>query len=241
MPFRQTVLPQFRDADPDGLVGLRGCMRNFQDIHTWFLHSLGKGNDVLPEKYGAAWVYTRYHVAIDGKLDYEDSVRLTAWVEPDRWPIFVTYNMLLEQHGRIVSRGKAETCVVSLAKRRPVLLSAVEWPEGLAEEIPSDIPPFIGLEKTAEGMEERYRREVRFADLDKSSHMTNLRYIEMFQDAYGSAFWDRLNPRQMEISFLSQCTEGETLSVYSREETDAVRLAALHADGSVAAVALFGR
>ena len=59
MPFAQTVMPQFRDADEDGLIGIRGCMRCFQDIHTWYMHSMNKGNDVLPEQYGAAWIYSR--------------------------------------------------------------------------------------------------------------------------------------------------------------------------------------
>lgn len=47
MPFEQTILPQYRDADPDGLIGLKGCMHYFQDIHTYYMHSIHKGNDRL--------------------------------------------------------------------------------------------------------------------------------------------------------------------------------------------------
>ena len=50
MPFEQTILPQYRDADPDGLIGLKGCMHSFQDIHTYYMHSIHKGNDELPEQ-----------------------------------------------------------------------------------------------------------------------------------------------------------------------------------------------
>ena len=56
MPFAQTIQPQFRDADEDGLIGLRGCLRWFQDIHSWYMHDIDKGSAVLPERYGAAWV-----------------------------------------------------------------------------------------------------------------------------------------------------------------------------------------
>ena len=58
MPYEQILYPQYRDADPDGLIGLKGAMHYFQDGHTWFMHAYSKGNDVLPEQYGAAWVYT---------------------------------------------------------------------------------------------------------------------------------------------------------------------------------------
>jgi acyl-ACP thioesterase len=115
----------------------------------------------------------------------------------------------------------------------------VALPENLAEELPNTIPAFSPLEASAEGMEERYERTVRVTDLDKSRHMTNLRYIEMFQDAHGSQFWKTLNPTEMEISFLSQCREGETLSVRSKADGNTVHLAAVHADGTLASVAAF--
>ncbi len=241
MPFVQTFQPQYRDADPDGLIGLKGAMHYFQDIHTWFMHSIHKGNDELPEKYGSAWVYTRYLVSLTHKIDYTDTITLDAWMEPYRQPVLVNVNMLLHQHGRIAAMGKIENCVFSLERQRPQRLSAIEFPEGVPEDISNSIPEFIRLEKTAEGMAERYHRTVRCSDLDKSNHMTNLRYIDMFQDAYDKAFWNQFDAKQMEICFLSQCREGETLSVRSREDGCAVYLAAVHADGSIAAVCLFSK
>ena len=241
MPFEQTILPQYRDADPDGLIGLKGCMHYFQDIHTYFMHSIHKGNDELPEQYGAAWVYTKYHVSLKHKLDYTDSAGLSAWMEPYRQPVLVNLNFELRQHGRIAATGKLENCVFSLTRQRPLRLGAIDFPEGIPEEIPNTIPDFVRLDHSTEGMEKRYCRTVRMSDLDKSNHMTNLRYIDMFQDAYDAAFWKEFDPKEMEISFLSQCREGEELTVLSRTEKDAVYLAAVHADGNPAAVALFGK
>jgi len=88
-------------------------------------------------------------------------------------------------------------------------------------------------------MEGRHQRTVRVSDLDKMGHMTKLRYIEMFQDAHDSQFWKALNPVEMEISFLPQCREGETLSVRSKVDGNTVYLAAVHEDGSLASVAAF--
>jgi len=153
----------------------------------------------------------------------------------------VNLNFILRQHGQTAATGKLENCVFSLVRQRPLRLSAIDFPEDFAQDVPNDIPDFIRLEKSTEGMTERYRRAVRMSDLDKSSHMTNLRYIDMFQDAYSAAFWKAFDPREMEISFLSQCREGEELSVLSREEESAVFLAAVHADGKLASVAMFSK
>ena len=239
MPFTQTLQPQFRDADSDGLIGLRGCLRYFQDIHTWYLHAMDKGNDVLPERYGAAWIYTRYRMRIHHKLDYSDTAALTTWMEPYRQPVLVKQNMIVSQHGRTVAEGKLETCVFSLTRQRPLRLNAIEFPEGVPEDIPNDIPDFMPIEKTAGGMAERYRHTVRVCDIDKNRHMNNLRYIEMFQNAFSSDFWRAFDATEVQINFLSQSREGETLTVLSRTDGNMIYMAAAHEDGKLAANAAF--
>lgn len=239
MPFIQTVMPQYRDADADGLIGIRGCTRYFQDAHTWFMHNYDKGNDVLIEEYGAAWVCTRYHVKLYHRIDFTDRITWTTWMEPYRQPVLANINVIIEQHGRTAAVGKIENCLIDLNRQRPLRFTAVDFPEGVPEEIPNDIPRFIRLQRTAEGMEERYEKTVRYSDLDKSRHMNNLRFVEMFEDAFDSRFWEALSPTEMEISFCAQCREGERLSVRAQCEDDRVRMAALHEDGTVASVIQF--
>lgn len=193
----------------------------------------------MPETYGAAWVYTRYQIRLARKLDYSGPAVLTVWIEPRQSSVRVLANMEIRQNDALMAQGRLESCVMSLEKRMPLRLQAVDFPPGLAEDIPHGIPEFRKLKKDAEGMRTRYRRTVRVSDLDKSRHMTNLRYIEMFQDACDSAFWEVFRPKEMEIRFLSQCVEGETLTIKSREDENAIYLAALHEDGTPASVAVF--
>lgn len=80
---------------------------------------------------------------------------------------------------------------------------------------------------------------MRYSDLDKSNQMTNLRYIDMFQDAYDKAFWNQFDAKQMELCFLSQSREGEALSVRSMQNGHDLHFGTVHADGTLAAVAMF--
>ena len=155
-------------------------------------------------------------------------------------PLLLTLDSTIEQRGELVACGKIETCVFDLNRQLPRRLSSIDFPDGIAEEVENDIPSFIGLGKSANGLTERYRKTVRVSDLDKSRHMSNLRYIEMFQDAYESSFWSELDPHELEIRFLSQCKEGETVSVCSRTDDTGVHFAALHQDGTLASTAFFG-
>ncbi len=186
-------------------------------------------------------MYTKYHVSLKHKLDYTDTASLSVWMEPYRQPVLVNLNFELRQHEQIAATGKLENCVFSLQRQRPLRLSAIGFPDGVPEDVPNSIPDFVRLDRSTEGMEERYRRTVRMSDLDKSNHMTNLRYIDMYLDAYDSTFWKAFEPRAMEISFLSQCREEAELTVLSRAENDAIYLAAVHADGSPASMAMFSQ
>ena len=239
MPFIQKTMPQYRDADEDGLIGIRGLTRYCQDIHTWYMHSIDKGNDVLPEQYGAGWIYTRYHVQLKQKIDFRDEVTLRTWMEPYRQPVLVNIDVEIEQHGQQAGCARLESCLFSLTRQRPLRLSAVDFPENFPEEVQNQIPDFWGIEKTADGTAARYLRIVRTTDLDKNRHMNNLRYVEMFEDAHDSAFWRSFAPKEMEICFMSQCREGEMITVQSRVDGNVVHLAALHGDGKMASVAEF--
>ncbi len=241
MPFIQKDLPQYHYADDDGLIGLRGVLHYFQNINTWHFHSVNKGNDVLPQQYGAGWIYTRYHAVLNRKIDYTGELTLKAWMEPYRQPVLVNEDVEMMQHGELVAYGKMECCIFSLTCQRPLRLSAVDFPEDFTEDVPNGIPDYLNIEKTADGTEERYIRTVHMSDLDVNRHMNNLRYIEMFQDAYDSSFWREFAAKEMEICFMSQCKEGEKISVRSRADEETVHLAALHQDGRIAAVAEFRR
>ena len=46
-------------------------MKKTSSKYTYFMHAIEKGNDVIPEKYGAAWIYTQCHVKINQKIGYD--------------------------------------------------------------------------------------------------------------------------------------------------------------------------
>ena len=55
-------MPQLREADENGYIGIRGYLNFFQDAATRHMHDFGKGNDTIPEQYGICWMYTKYRM-----------------------------------------------------------------------------------------------------------------------------------------------------------------------------------
>lgn len=80
MIFEKHYLPQFREADRDGCVGLKGYMNYFQDVATHYMHNLNKGNDTLPEEYGIVWMFTKYKMEVSRKVDFTGELTMETWI-----------------------------------------------------------------------------------------------------------------------------------------------------------------
>lgn len=228
MIFEKNYLPQFREADRDGCVGLRGYMNYFQDMATHYMHNIQKGNDTLPEKYGIVWMYTKYKMYINRKVDFTEELNMRTWIPEGKSPAIIRQNLLISRGGEECARGCVESCLYHISKKRLVRLKEIDFPTDIAENIKSDIQGFQKLPVDLEGMEYVYAHQVRYTDLDKTGHMTNLKYVDLFLNAFDSMFFEKFQIGEFELHFIDQCFEGETISVYRRVFDESISLIATH-------------
>lgn len=241
MIFEKNYLPQFRDADRDGYVGLRGYMNYFQDMATHYMHNIQKGNDTLPEEYGIVWMYTKYKLHINRKVDFTGELNMKTWIPEGKSPAVIHQNLLISRDGEECACGCVESCLYHLTKKRLVRLKEIDFPSDLAESEESGIQRFQKLPVSLEGMEYVYTHQVRYTDLDKTGHMTNLKYVDMFLNTFDSKFLEGFQIGEFEIHFLDQCFEGEDIHVYKKEFNERISLIAVHGNKTPCAVAdIFG-
>ena len=98
----------------------------------------------------------------------------------------------------------------------------------MAENKESEIRGFQKLPADPEGMEYVYTHQVRYTDLDKTGHMTNLKYVDLFLNAFDSKFLEVFRIEEFELHFLDQCFEGETIHVYKKQSDGKILLTAMH-------------
>lgn len=237
MIFEKNYLPQFRDADRDGYVGLRGYMNYFQDMATHYMHNIQKGNDTLPEEYGIVWMYTKYKLHISRKVDFTGELEMKTWIPEEKSSAVIHQNLLISRGGEECARGCVESCLYHLSKRRLVRLKEIDFPAGIAENREPDIQDFQKLAVDLEGMEYVYTHQVRYTDLDKTGHMTNLKYVDLFLNAFDSDFFEDFQIGEFELHFLDQCFEGEVIHVYKRMFDGGISLTAVHDNKIPCAVA----
>ncbi|MCR4656454.1 MAG: hypothetical protein K5770_09535 [Lachnospiraceae bacterium] len=245
--YTEETVPKFRDADADGLLGIRGYFNLLQDLACIHMYRYDLGNDKLPERTGCAWIFTKYKIHVYKKADFDTKLRMETWLEPVRSPLLVNRGMWISAGEELYAAGRVETCPFNLREQKLVRLSEIGFKGDISFDRQAGLTRFSRMGRFMDDLEFRYEHVVRYTDLDKSMHMNNIRYVDMFLNAFPSDFYRTHFVNEMEVQFRSQCFEGERLRIFSKEEErineqgekeSVTRLHALKDDDSVASVSL---
>lgn len=230
MIFRKEYMPQFREADASGFVGLRGYFNYFQDVATHYMHNLGKGNDTLPEEYGICWMYTKYKMHIRKEADFTAPLEFETWAEQEQSTVRVWQDFVVSRNHEIYAEGRVESCLYNMETQSLSRLMEIDYPMNQADERTISLAPFSRFPKKIADMDYRYTYTVRYTDLDKSRHMNNLLYINLFLNAFDLEFFEQNRITDFEIHYLNQCFCMEDIEVYVKQEEDRILLAGIKKD-----------
>ena len=226
--FELDCYPRFSDSESDGLVGTRGYFANFQDAAAGLYNAMGKGNNRLPGKYGVSWVYSKYKLKIYCRVGFDSMIHIACWVS--RLDAVRSWQEMRVTRGdEVLCEGRLESCVVDLKANRIGKLSRIELPDDLAEgEL--TVGPFERRLKPSDAIEYRCTHKVSYTDIDLSRHMNNLRYVDMFMNAFDLGFYDSHIITDFEIHYINQAYYDEELRIFSEQNGDEYRLYAFNKD-----------
>ena len=84
-----------------------------------------------------------------------------------------------------------------------------------------------------------YKRLVRSGDIDVTHHTNNVTYITMLLDTFSVKELEAKQWEDVEVSYLNESFEGETLSIYRKEREDGYYFSIKKDDGKVVLMAFF--
>ena len=237
MIYEIDYLPRFRESGHDALIGLKGYMDYFQDIAAGQYHVLDKDNSTIHEKYGVAWVYSKYKLKIHSKTDFDHLLTIRAWIS--RLDAVRSWQeMEIKRGEELICEGRLESCLVDLKDLSIARLPRIELPDGLEVDRMTATESFTRRLKFPEDAQYRYTHTVRYSELDNNRHMNNLHYVDLFMNAFDIDFYDRFFVTDFEIHYVQQAYEHEELRVYCEQTEEDNRLFALKADDSIAAACI---
>ncbi len=235
MQFEKAIVPQYREAGADGLIGLKGYMCYFQDVATWHMHGYDMGNDALIDKFGIAWMYTKCRMKIFKKADFSSEIIARTGMTAEK-KVRVDRDFELTQNGELMAYGRLESCLFNLKENKLARLSDIGY-DFTDFDKPIENMDHIKLRKVIEGMEKVYEYKIMYSDLDKSMHMNNLHYTDLFMNAFGPEFHEKHDISEYDINYISQGMYGSTLSIHMEQEGDIVHLAATDENAKLIAAA----
>ncbi len=221
--FEIEFWPQFRDADADGTIGLRGIMNYFQDITSHQMYDLKYGNYILGTTYNKVWFITKYKLKILNKIDFADNkLTFKSWIEDNKSPVLMYQSFSIERNGQIFAYGKVELCLVDIETKKLSKLSIIEFPDMLRSDKRLDDIKFEKIKPLNIKKDYCYTHKVKFNDIDQTGHMNNLAYVALITNTFDVEFYEKNNISEFTINYLDQCFEGENVKIYKYQKDDEI-------------------
>lgn len=233
--FATTIL----SGQCDSLMRLRteAYFMTFQDVASRHATFLGIDDFSLLEKDNALWVVSKTKVKINELPRWNDEVTIRTWpmgaegVRCNR-----CYQIIKD--GKVCINAISEWVMIDATSRT---LRKVE-----TTSYPNDIDWI--KEKSVEERFRRfkddfadddlvYKRLVRSGDIDVTHHTNNVTYITMLLDTFTVNELENMKLKDIEISYLNESLESETLSIYRKEKEDGFYFSIKKEDGKTAVMA----
>lgn len=209
----------------------------FQDVASRHAMFLGIDDFSLLEKDNALWVVSKTKVKINKLPRWNDEISIRTWpmgaegVRCNR-----CYQIIKD--GEVFINGITEWVIIDAETRH---LRKVE-----STSYPNDIEWI-----TEKSIDEKFRkfkddftendfinkRIVRSGDIDVTHHTNNVTYITMLLDTFTVKELENTTLKEIEVSYLNESLEGETLSIYRKDNEDGHYFSIKKDDGKIVLMA----
>ena len=205
----------------------------FQDVASRHAIHLGVDDSSLLKNDNAMWVVSKTKVKINELPLWNDDITIRTWpmgaegVRCNR-----CYQIIKD--GDILINGITEWVIIDATTRTLRKIETTSYPDNIdwiKEKSIEDRFRRFKDDFTEEDFV--YKRLVRSSDIDVTHHTNNVTYITMLLDSFSISELESIPTKEIEVSYLSESFEGETLSIYRKEREDGIYFSIKKEDGKV--------
>lgn len=216
-------------------LGIAQTVDLFMDAAEEHSDRLGVGLSTI-SKMGYFWMAARTKLCFHGFPGALDDISVTTWPARIRCGICNRY-YTLTRNGELMTEGRTEWAIFNRN------IGRIDTnPDEIFSKVPYSDEIVCGgrmarINRDFSGVETLGTYTVSSADIDVGRHMNNVKYIRAMLSMFSTEQQERMDIRGLEINYLSQSMEGETLSIMKRDAEGGMELGVLHADDRAAATA----
>ena len=228
--FEMSYTIRSTDVDIFGICRPSSLLCVFQDMATDHSKVLGMDQDVLTDRYNAAWLLVRMWYRLERPLHMGEKIDLRTW-HRGAGGLIVYRDFDLTVNGQSVGEAVSAWVVADRENRkmlRPGLVDCIA-----SSSVPETVKSRqLKLIKTPKDKTFVHQREIRYSDLDLNGHMNNTRYADVVMDALSVAEMQGRYVSELQINYSMECGPGENVSISRSTKEDTCYVDGCSDDGA---------
>lgn len=206
---------------------------SFQDVASRHAMFLGIDDFSLLEKDNAMWVITKTKVKINKLPLWNDDVSIRTWpMGADGVRCNRCYQIIKDNE--ILINGITEWVIIDATTRTLRKVETTSYPNDIDWITEKSIEEkFRRFKDDFTENDVVYKRLIRSGDIDVTHHTNNVTYITMLLDTFSVKELENMSLKEIEVSYINESFEGETLSIYRKKREDGTYFSIKKDDGKV--------
>ena len=203
-------------CDPNARLSLKGTFDLVQDYLTEMLGTYRLDGVSLRERFGCVWIFTRNKIEIDRALLWKERYTVESFLSSAKGAKATVDTLLRGEDGKIAVYSRVEMCAIDLKTQRIQRVTDVGVvPEEMVLEPEREL--HFGRLKHDE-LSEIASVVVKSEDIDFIQHTNNVSYVRFLMNTYSVKELREHPVCGIEIRYLGQTHEGDTLSILKGEK-----------------------
>ena len=225
---------EYSECDKDCKLGLLGIMNISQDTSTTYYEKMKSDNITLREKNNAAWVYTKIKIHIINTLKWNEKMYIKDYTTLHSKIKSLNEITIKDKKGNTLIYIGQESCLIDLTSRKIRKLDTISYPPDIEDEKKKFEEPFERMNWKYDEYDYSYKQLVQPSDIDFTKHTNNTMYVQYMMNSINTDFWVNKKITDFEIQFLKESREGETLTIYRKEENGKINFLLKRNDDEIA-------
>ena len=192
----------------------------FQDVASRHAMFLGIDDFSLLEKDNAMWVVSKTKVKVNKLPLWNDEISVRTWpmgaegVRCNR-----CYQII--RNDEVMINAITEWVIIDATTRTLRKVETTSYPNDIDWITEKSVDErFRRFKDDFTENDIVYKRLVRSGDIDVTHHTNNVTYITMLLDTFSVKELENMALEEIEVSYLNESLEGETLSIYRKKRED---------------------
>lgn len=216
--YRHIKKYEFKYTDGDAYDNLKpsALFAVLQESACHSADELGFGYEVIKPK-NVGFVIANWYLELNRRIKFNEALTIHTWPLKPRHLIFLR-DFEIYSGDEKVGIATSRWCMVDLNKFSMLPINSVLPPDFFDNYNTERCTLFSDWKIPAQSScKASYSRELKFYDCDHYFHVNNTRYPDLLLDAFSAAELKDKWISSVQISYVKQCKEGETLTVYRED------------------------